>query len=189
MADARDLPLGKDADYFTSFDRVGGFAQRLEHFARAQFGGNRNRPDYLCERLHIRQIVDALEHQEADGTVRRSNQQAGIHERHVIRNKKRATSFRNIFAPLHTDAIDRVRRGPQHKPHQRIGQQVDRVRGGDQRKDRAIEENGRAAIGEARSRTGNTRPTKSRCRSTKSDSPRRSRRLSVPDGADAESAR
>ena len=55
-----------------------------------------------------------------------------IHERHVIRNKKRAARLRNVFASFHANAIDRVRRRPEHEPQQRIRQQVDGINRCDQ---------------------------------------------------------
>ena len=42
MADARDLPLGKNADDLAVADGVAGGLQRLDHFARTLFGGNGN---------------------------------------------------------------------------------------------------------------------------------------------------
>ena len=66
LADARDLSLGKDADDFAILDRIGGFAQGLEHFARPKLGGNRNGANHFRKRLYIGKIVNALEHQEAD---------------------------------------------------------------------------------------------------------------------------
>ena len=40
VADARDLAFGEDADHLAVLDGLAGGAQRVEHFARAQLGGN-----------------------------------------------------------------------------------------------------------------------------------------------------
>jgi hypothetical protein len=40
LADARDLALGEDADHLAGADGVAGGLQRLDHFARALFGGD-----------------------------------------------------------------------------------------------------------------------------------------------------
>ena len=125
-----------------------GFAQRMDHFARPLLGGNRNRADDFRERLDVRQIVDRLVDQETDRPVGGSDEQQRIHERHVIADEQRAARFGNVLAPFDANAIDRVRRSPEHEPHQRIRQQVDGIGGGDEGQNRAVEENSCAQFDE-----------------------------------------
>ena len=115
LADACDLPLGEDADHFAALDCVGGFAKRLQHFARPQFGGNRYGANHLRERLYVRQIVDALEHQKADGPVGGRDQQKRVNERHVVRDEKRAARFGDVFAPLDANAVQRSASPPRER--------------------------------------------------------------------------
>ncbi len=56
-------------------------------------------------------------------------------------DEQRAAGFRNVFAAFDANAINGMRRHPQHEAHQRIRQQADRVTGGNKRQNRAIEEN------------------------------------------------
>ena len=143
LADARDLALGKNAHDFAGADRVARLAQGPQHFARAKLGGNGNRADQFCEGLYERQVVDVFEDQEADGAVGGSDQQQRVHERHVIGHEKRAAGFGDVVAALDADAIDRMRRQPEHEAHQRIRQQDDDVDRGAQREDRRDQENAR----------------------------------------------
>ena len=64
-----------------------------------------------------------------------------VHKRHVVADEQRAAAFGNVLASFDAYAIDRMCCHPQHEAQQRIRQQIDRVRGGDKRQDRAVEKN------------------------------------------------
>ena len=125
--------------------RIASLALRsdVQHFARTQFGGNRNRADHFRERLDERMVVDALVHQEADGPVGGRDSSSASTNDMWLADEQRAAGFGDVFAAFDADAIDRVRRNPEHQAHQRIGQQDRRVRGGAQREHRADQENAR----------------------------------------------
>ena len=70
LADARDLAFSKNADYFAVAYGVAGFAQGMDHVARAQLRRNGDGANHFGEGLDVRLVVDVLEHEEADGAVR-----------------------------------------------------------------------------------------------------------------------
>ena len=137
-------PFGEDADDFAALDRVGGFAQRVKHFAGPQLGGNRNRANHFRERLDVRQIVNAFEHQES-GSGDRSKRSAAARPRTTCGSRRKAR--RRIpgcsRAPRRgCDKIDASRPRARIAPaNPAAGKSNNR---GDQRQDRAVEENSRA---------------------------------------------
>ena len=90
MADARDLSLGKNADHLTGADGIAGRLQRLDHFARALFGGDGDDAEDARERFDVRQFVMPLVHHEPHLPVRGREQQQGVHKRNVVANEQRA---------------------------------------------------------------------------------------------------
>ena len=133
MADARDLALGEDADDLAVLDGLAGGAQGLEHFARAQFGGNGNGAQDAGKGLYPGQLVDAFVDDEAHLPVGGGQEQQRVHEREVVADEERAAFGGDIVPAIHADAIKRMREHPQHEPQQGIGQQPDHVNGGRQR--------------------------------------------------------
>ena len=68
-------------------------------------------------------IVRAFEHQEAHGTVERSEEQHRVSHGNVVGHEQRTASRRHALTPGNIKAIERVRKHPQQKPQQRIRQQ------------------------------------------------------------------
>ena len=113
LADARDLALGKDANDFAVFNRLAGFAQRLNHLAWPQLGGDRNHSHGAGERLDPGLLVEGLVHHETDFPASRGEQQEGIDLRKMIADQQRATCFGNMFAALDANAVKSVREKPE----------------------------------------------------------------------------
>ena len=125
MADARDLSFGENADDLAGANGVAGGLQRLDHFARALFGGNRNDAKDFGQGLEVGPFVDAFVHHDAHLPVGGSQQQHGVHKGNVVADKERAAFFGNVVPPENADAIQRMRRAPEQKPQQRIRHQPD----------------------------------------------------------------
>ena len=143
VTDTRDLSFGENANHFAGLDGFGGLAERTQHLARAQLGGDGDDAENLRKGLDERMIVDALEHEEANGPVGGSDEQAGVHERHVIRDEERTTALGDVVAAFDVNAIDGMREHPQEQAQQGIGHQEN---GGERRRQRhpcAGEENAR----------------------------------------------
>ena len=137
VADARDLAFGEDADDFAVLDGLAGGAQGVEHFARAQLGGNGDDAQDAGKGLYPRQIVDAFVDDEAHMPVGRGEQQHRVHEREVVADKERAAFGGDVVPALHADAIDGMREHPQHETQQGVGQEPDHINGCRQRHQRA----------------------------------------------------
>ena len=113
VADARDLAFGEDADHFAVLDGLAGRAQRLEHLARAQLGGNGNGAQDAGKGLYPGLLVNALVHDEAHVPVGGGQQQQRVHQREVVADEERAAFGGDVVPAIHPDAIDRVREQPQ----------------------------------------------------------------------------
>src|SRR5208337_3840611 len=74
LADAGDLAFGEDANDFTVAQRLGGFAQGMDHFAGALVRGDGNDLQHAGEGLDERMVVNALEHQKANGAIGGGNE-------------------------------------------------------------------------------------------------------------------
>ena len=141
LADAGDLAFGKNADDFAVADGVAGFAQGMDHVARAELRGNGNGANHFGEGLDVRLVVDVFEHEEADVAVGGGEQEKRVHERHVIGNEERAAGFGDVVAAFDANAVDGVGDHEEDEAEERIGQQVNGIGGGDKRQDGAVEKN------------------------------------------------
>src|SRR6266849_7249730 len=127
LADARDFAFGEDADYFAVAQRVGGFAQRMDHFARALVGSDGNYFEDFCERLDKRVIVDAFEHQETEWPVGGGKQEHGVHPGGMVRSEERSAARGDIFLTCQIEAVNRVGRNPQQQTQQRVRQEPQEI--------------------------------------------------------------
>src|SRR6266481_5969779 len=92
-------------------------------------------------------VVDALEHQEADGPVGGANEQHRVYPRGVIRGQQCAAVDRNIFLALQIEAVNRVGRNPEQKAEQGIRQEPEEISKRAEGENRSPEENyGRAQL-------------------------------------------
>src|SRR5260221_1481884 len=108
LADAGDFAFGEDADYFAVAEGVGCFAQGVDHFARALVGGDGNKFKNFREGLDEGEIVDALEHKEADGAVGGADEQDSVYPGGMIGSEESSTVDRDIFLALQIEAGNRV---------------------------------------------------------------------------------
>ncbi len=133
LPDARHLPFRENAYQLAVLQRLRGFAQRVNHLARALIRSNGNHAQHFRERLDQRMLVRSLEHQKAHGTIQRRNQKCRIRHRHVVRHQQRPALRRNPLAPHNIKPVKRMRRCPQQQPDQGIRQQVQHIPGSRQR--------------------------------------------------------
>ena len=99
LADARDLPLGENADDLAVADGVAGGLKRVEHFARTLFGGDRDDAQDARAPVDPGLFINFLQHQETDRPVGGSDEQQRIHPGNVVADEQRAALFRDIVAP------------------------------------------------------------------------------------------
>src|SRR4029077_2417623 len=85
------------------------------------------------ERLEEGEIVDAFEHEEADGTVGGADEQNRVYPGGMIRGQERSAAGRNIFLALQIEAVDGVRGNPEEQAEQGIRQEPEDVREGRKR--------------------------------------------------------
>ena len=141
LADAGDLAFGENADDFAVADGVAGFAQGMDHVARAELRRNGNGANHFGEGLDVRLVVDVLEHEETDGAIGGGDEEERVHERHVIGNEESAAGFGDVVAAFDADAVDGVGDHEEDQAQEGIGQQINRIGGGDEREDGAVEKN------------------------------------------------
>src|ERR1700687_202192 len=109
----------------------------MNHLAWPLIRSDGDHTEDLCERLYQRMFIGALEHQESDGTIERSDKQHGVGHGDVVWSQKRATTRGYVLASLDVQAIQRVCGDPKQQTQQGIRKQVQDVPGGYQRSNRS----------------------------------------------------
>ena len=79
--------------------------------------------EHLCERLDDRMVVNAFEHQEANGAIGGGDQQNGVYPGGVIWCQESATARGNKFLPTQVQPVEGVGGNPQHQTQQGIRQE------------------------------------------------------------------
>ena len=96
-----------------------------------QLARNRDGLHHLGEGFNVGVVVNAFEHQEADGAIGGRDEKRDIDERHVVADQQSAGFFREVVAADHAHAIDGARGEEKNQAAEPLGEQVENVsRGG-----------------------------------------------------------
>ncbi len=77
-------------------------------------------------------VVNALEHEEADGAVGGRDEERDIDKRHVVADQQGAGFLREIIAADHAHPIDGARGEEEDQAAEPLGEQVENVDRGEQ---------------------------------------------------------
>ena len=127
--------LGEDAHQIAGTQTLPGFAERLNQFSWRIACRNRNRAHELRQPVDSGSVVELAKHKKADVPLRARANQERVHKGDVITHEQRGAVSRQVFTPVHADAIERMRQQPQAQADGGSGQKGQHVGRGYKRDD------------------------------------------------------